>query len=90
MMVSNPYEKIKQKQRINMTRHEFFQIRLQELGVMDKDSDYNGLLGQAVSELSETVSKQGHSGTSAILTVQLFNKLMKEWHDPKPNIAFDP
>lgn len=62
-----------------MNRHEFFQKRLKELGVMDKDSDYNGLLGKWVEELSETFSKQGHSGYSAVLTIQLFNQLMEEW-----------
>lgn len=61
-------------------RHEFFKRRLQEHGVYEADSDYEGLLGKWVEELSETFSKQGHSGTSAEITIGLFNELMEEWN----------
>ena len=43
-------------------------------GVFDKDADYGGLLGNAVMELIETFRKQGHSGMSAQLTLDLFNR----------------
>ena len=66
-------------------RHDFFKKRLQELGVYDKDSDYGGMLGKSVEELSETFAKQGHSGTSAELTLALFSMLFKEWdNQPSP------
>lgn len=64
-------------------RHEFFVKRLKEMGLMDEDSDYNGMLGKSVRQLSMMFARQGHSGTSAQVTVQVFNKLMDEWNDPK-------
>jgi len=65
-----------------MNRHEYFQKRLKDLGMMDEDSDYAGMIGESVSELSEVFSKQGHSGGSAVVTVTLFTELMKEWESP--------
>lgn len=62
-----------------MNRHDFFKQRLETLGMYDKDSDYDGLIGKWVEELSLTWSKQRHSGQSAIITHQLFNKLMIEY-----------
>lgn len=66
----------------NMTRHEFFIKRCNELGVLDKDSDYDGMIGESVLELSQTFSNQGHSGASAELTTALFQQLMDEWKNP--------
>ena len=63
-------------------RHEMFKARLAELGMYDDDSDYDGMIGQAVEELSATFGEQGHSGMSAVATVGIFNKLMGEYHDP--------
>lgn len=60
-------------------RHEFFKKRLQELGVYDKNSDYAGMLGRCVEELSEVFAKQGHSGFSAVTVMGLFNVLFEEW-----------
>ena len=62
-----------------MARHEIFIERLKELGMYDKDSDYNGMIGKCVEELSKTFSNQGHSGTSAETTLQLFNQLIFEY-----------
>lgn len=44
-------------------------------GLFDKDSDYNGMIGEAVMELMQTLSSQGHSGFSADLTMTIFDKL---------------
>ena len=65
------------------SRHELFQRRLKELGLFDKDSDYDGLVGKWVEELSAVFRDQGHSGCSADITLAVFNQLMKEWeaHD---------
>jgi len=60
-------------------RHEFFKKRLKEMGLYDKDSDYDGLLGKWIEELSQTFANQRHSGTSAGLTFQIFKQLMKEY-----------
>ena len=46
-------------------------------GMFDEDSDYNGMLGEAVIELIEVFSKQGHSGCSANMVSNLFNKLSR-------------
>ena len=64
-------------------RDEFFKRRLRELGAYDKDSDYEGMIGEAVEQLSDTFSKQGHSGMSAAVTMGLFNQLMDEWGKPR-------
>jgi hypothetical protein len=49
-------------------------IRNLELaGFFDKDSDYAGGIGDAVKELLEVLSKQGHSGASHFQTLRVFN-----------------
>ena len=61
---------------------------LERAGLFDKDSDYDGMLGEAVLELLQTFSKQGHSGFSAQLTMELFNKLVK--YETLTEITDDP
>lgn len=51
------------------------EAELKNAGLFDKDSDYDGMLGKAVLELMKVFSKQGHSGYSAHLTLDLFDKL---------------
>lgn len=51
-------------------RHE-----LERAGLFSKDSDYGGMLGKAVLALICTFRKQGHSGFSAMMTLDLFNRL---------------
>jgi hypothetical protein len=63
-----------------MNRHEYFKKRLSDLGMYDEDADYDGAIGKAVEQLSETFSNQRHSGASAEMTVGLFNQLMHEWN----------
>lgn len=48
---------------------------LTKAGLFDKDSDYGGMIGEAVLELAQTFAKQGHSGMSAAWVRELFNKL---------------
>jgi len=62
-------------------RHKLFKKRLDALGMFDNDSDYNGMIGEAIMELSEAFAKQGHSGMSAAITVELFSQLMQEYND---------
>jgi len=61
------------------TRHEMFTRRLKEMGLYDETADYDGLLGKWVEELSSTFQSQGHSGTSAEITMGVFNQLMGEY-----------
>jgi len=48
---------------------------LQIAGLFDNDSDYDGAIGEAVMELIEVFSKQGHSGMSASYVIDIFEKL---------------
>lgn len=48
---------------------------LKKAGLFDKDSDYDGMLGEGVLELITVFANQGHSGYSAQITRELFNKL---------------
>lgn len=68
-------------------------VELESAGLFDEDSDYGGLLGKAVLELVEVFSNQGHSGMSASIVRNIFNKVAdfkplgpltgedKEWAD---------
>lgn len=50
-------------------------MELELAGMFDKDSDYDGMLGDAVMELVKCFAKQGHSGCSAAMTLALFQKV---------------
>jgi hypothetical protein len=60
-----------------MALTEFAERELQQIGAFDKDADYNGLVGRSVLELVAVFAKQGHSGTSAHLTIDLFNRVAR-------------
>jgi hypothetical protein len=55
----------------NLVKHAEKELKL--AGLFDKDSDYDGMLGNAVLELVKVFSKQGHSGFSAHQTLKIFN-----------------
>lgn len=50
---------------------------LNRAGLFDKNSDYDGMLGNAVLELVEVFAKQGHSGFSANCCLDIFNKVAR-------------
>jgi hypothetical protein len=50
---------------------------LQRVGLFDKDSDYDGELGNGVFSLIKMFALQGHSGYSAEATIHLFTKLAR-------------
>lgn len=50
---------------------------LELAGLFDKDSDYSGDLGTSVLELVKVFAKQGHSGFSAMRTLQIFNEVAR-------------
>jgi len=54
---------------------EYAKMELKSAGLFDKDSDYGGLLGDAVLELVEVHSKQGHSGCSNSMAIAIFSKV---------------
>lgn len=57
----------------NLVSHAEKELKL--VGLDKKDSDYGGLLYKAVLDLIKLFAKQGHSGYSAGMVRQLFNKL---------------
>lgn len=55
---------------------EFAKRELQAARLFDETGDfYGGMTGDAVMELIEKFSEQGHSGMSASIVIDLFNKL---------------
>lgn len=50
---------------------------LRRAGLFDKDSDYGGMIGDAVKELLLVFQKQGHSGFSANRTASIFHALVR-------------
>ncbi len=60
-----------------MSLVEHAQKELELAGLFDEDSDYKGDTGRAVIELMEVFSKQGHSGFSAGLVLDVFERLAK-------------
>ncbi len=57
----------------NLVKHAQKELKL--AGLFDKDSDYDGMVGDAVLELVKVFAKQGHSGFSANWTLEVFNKV---------------
>lgn len=53
------------------------EYELKKAGLFDEDSDYDGMIGGAVIQLISTFAKQGHSGFSAMYTLDVFNRLAK-------------
>lgn len=59
----------------NLVKHAKEELKL--AGLFDKDSDYDGMLGEAVLELVKVFAKQGHSGFSANWTLDVFDKVAR-------------
>jgi len=58
---------------MSLVDHAEKELRL--AGLFDLDSDYNGMLGNSVLELIKVFAAQGHSGSSAAMTREIFSKL---------------
>lgn len=67
---------------------------LELAGLLSPESDYGGMLGDAVLQLIDTFSAQGHSGASAEVVIDLFSRVARyeiltpivedkpeDWHD---------
>ena len=61
---------------------------LERAGLFDSDSDYGGMLGDAVLEVVRVFSRQGHSGHSAFLVTELATKLMA--YQPITPLTYEP
>jgi hypothetical protein len=55
-----------------MTETDWAIRNLELAGWLKKDSDYEGMIGQAVIKLLKEHQKEGHSGMSHVITVNLF------------------
>lgn len=60
-----------------MSLTDFAREELKRAGLFDKDSDYGGMLGDAVLKMIEQFSEEGHSGFSASMAVNLFERLAR-------------
>lgn len=82
-----------------MNSIEFAQKELEASGLFDADSDYEGALGDAVMTLIKTFNAQQHSGFSAMIVINLFDRLAKhkpltpltgeDWEWEKINLGTD-
>ena len=70
----------------NLVKHAKRELEL--IGAFDEEGDfYGGMTGKAVMELIEVFAKQGHSGMSAGIVRQLFNKLAN--YEPMSPLTFE-
>lgn len=60
-----------------MSLVEYAREELQRAGMFDKDGDYGGELGPVVMELMRQFADGGHSGGSAQLALELFERLAR-------------
>lgn len=63
------------KEESNEVKRAQYEIDL--VGLSDKDSDYGGMIGDAVMQLIRLFSAQGHSGFSASMTGSIFYRLVQ-------------
>jgi hypothetical protein len=56
---------------------DYAERELRQAGMVDQDSDYGGMLGDAVLDLVKKFAEEGHSGASAMRCLQLFSRLAR-------------
>lgn len=56
---------------------DFARDELNRAGLFDKDSDYGGMMGEAVMKMIEQFAEEGHSGSSAAMAIAIFEKLVR-------------
>lgn len=59
---------------MSLVEHAEFEMRC--AGLFDKDSDYGGMIGEAVMRLVRVHAAEGHSGFSHGLVVDVFNRVI--------------
>lgn len=60
-----------------MSLIEYARSELQAAGLFDKNSDYGGMLGNAVMKMIEQFDDEGHSGASAGMAISIFSRLAR-------------
>lgn len=58
-----------------LTRHA--ETELRKAGLFDKDGDYDGMIGPAIMNMIYVFGMEGHSGYSAGMTIDIFNRLAR-------------
>lgn len=53
------------------------ETELRRAGLFDADSDYNGMVGEAVLKLVKVFAEEGHSGMSADITLSVFDRVAR-------------
>lgn len=64
------------------------EAELRRAGLFSSDSDYGGMIGEAVLELVRKFAEQGHSGASAMQTLVIFDQVAR--FKPLTPITSDP
>lgn len=59
----------------NLELHAEKELKL--AGLFDKDSDYGGMLGDAVMKMVKVFSDEGHSGFSVNMAINIFEKVAR-------------
>ncbi len=60
-----------------MTETQWAIRNLELAGFFDKDSDYGGMIGEAVKKLLLVHAEEGHSGASHYQTLKVFNHVAR-------------
>lgn len=60
-----------------MSLQAFAKEELTRAGMFDKDSDYDGMLGEAIMKMIDVFADEGHSGFSAGMAISAFEKLAR-------------
>lgn len=55
----------------------FARDELQRAGLFDKDSDYGGMMGDAIMKMVKMFADEGHSGFSANMAISLFERVAR-------------
>ena len=55
----------------------FAKDELSRAGLFDKDSDYGGMMGDAVMKMVEVFAGEGHSGFSSGMAISIFEKVAR-------------
>ncbi len=64
-----------------MTSREFARKWLEKQGMFDKDSDFDGWIGETVMEVWNFIADQGHSGGSAAMLFACLDGIRKDYDD---------
>lgn len=55
----------------------FAESEMKRAGLYDKDSDYGGMLAEAVMKMVKVFADEGHSGMSAPMAISIFQKVAR-------------